>query len=387
MQGKEMKYLNKDYLFNHPLDSFNSYILSLEGWRRGLKLYFSIEKKELEDSSSKDNNLIFSLSDHEKTFYFKGIYEKRILRNKSNFPKLKTYNFPMENRLHNESYSEYSVFFLNGDIISVIGRYKEKDIAETVEQINQKLNDAIIDYISHLSGWPYGLLLIKRKKEENELSICIDFSSDSLRGFLFPTMGDPINIPKKILDSYDFKYDSETTKKSSRLFFNLNETLSPIIKGASTKVKLPAFKHVEGERQIKILIKNENYSVMELKWIRNICRGFFSTGFMQITKDVHIEIVTSTTEDRLEKLKNSLLSRFNNSVEVEVSPWDKMIPIGFEFIGLKEMLIELLKEMEENHELNIKERDRLELQREQLKNSFSWKLTRPIRYITGLFKK
>lgn len=387
MQGERVLYLNKELSFDKQLGYFNSYILSLEAWRKGLKLHFSIEDQKTGSTSSGDDKLFFVLSDDEKTILFKGIHEKELYKEKAKLSKATKYNLSLEGVFPNKHYDEYGVFFMERKIVGTVGRCEKNNISEVIEQMDESMKSVIIEYISHLNGWRYGILLIKYNQEESQLSVHMDFSPDSLKDFLFPTIGDAINIPKKILNSYNFKYNKEMAKKSPHLTFNLKEVLMPIIKGASTKVKLPTVKDVENKKGVRILINNVNYSLMDLKWMRNICREYFTTGFMQKTIDGHIEIVTLTKEDIVNQLKVRLASRFNQNIEIQISPWNGAIPIGFEFIGLKEMLIELLKEIEESHERNVRRRDKLELQREQLKNSLSWKLTRPIRYITGLLKK
>ncbi len=126
-----------------------------------------------------------------------------------------------------------------------------------------------------------------------------------------------------------------------------------------------------------------------LHWLRSILVHLDLSGSIKAHNEVSIEVIVMGSNTKIKELKTRLETSdqsiaISNIVE---SPWGKPVKLGVIIIdSTKELILNIRKNQIQISDLQ-KQQQNLEKEYNNMLNSNSWQITKPIRKITGGIKK
>ncbi len=260
------------------------------------------------------------------------------------------------------------------------------DVLDEISNETRKIAIQALQAIPELGQGAVDLLL-ERCSTGEERGYVIELNPTAqLGGILFPIKGQPRDIPSAIIDYYfpeTKRYD-----KNLQQHFNFHQVLNPLIKGVAqvTKVSPCIRTNIESK---KITLTGKFSEINVFNWLRNIALELSLNGFIQVHAEDKVQIVAMGESINLREFKTILM---NNKQPMEVThleeiDWKEPVQLGFEIIDGTHDLIQEINTIKKETATTQKQMIKLEKEYQNMLNSNSWKITAPLRKLTGGMKK
>lgn len=203
-------------------------------------------------------------------------------------------------------------------------------------------------------------------------------------GLLFPLCGKPRDIPKMIIDFYF----PETSNHPIcyNMYFDYSKVLKPLERNMAHESTV---KTISPENiVIKEILLTGHVNELNLhQYFRKECVARGIDGKLKETKTNHISLVIAADAKEIDQFINKVIKQISDIKIVEISNYNKPIKAGFEIENVHDNLIRTLNEKQQKvTDLQLKQK-RLSNQYSKMLQSTSWKITKPLRLITGLVRR
>ncbi|SOC41185.1 acylphosphatase [Salinicoccus kekensis] len=214
--------------------------------------------------------------------------------------------------------------------------------------------------------------------EKNDTGVILEVNTrPGFGGHLFPMEGKPRDVAKDIIDFY---FPETKDKGRSGLYFDFDSVLEPIINGTTLSVEIITITPDPLYGKKLILTGDVNVSSFH-NWIKRQAKRRNLNGYVQNQDDGKLLIVVAGTgraavEDFIKKCSSGTGDVDIKSIEED--EWHKPVKMSFEIKRRKTDLnpVQLEREIEKLNKEIVK-----------LKESNSWKVTRPLRAFGEVKKK
>src|SRR5699024_1197335 len=212
---------------------------------------------------------------------------------------------------------------------------------------------------------------------------------------LFPSEGLARDIPTAIIDYYFPNTVSNNKSVESYYYFGVDFVFDSFRKGNANEIMIPK---IPDENMQSIMLNASKISTdfdFE-KWIWKLALKFNLNGYVEKIAKQKYSISISGNEKSLKKFRDVLKSKSPTELTINYIKEEKTpIKIGFEIIKNKKTKrpqrrlhnkVNIISR-KENLSKNINNTVDYKKKYDQIKNSTSWKITKPIRKIKEIFKK
>ena len=245
-----------------------------------------------------------------------------------------------------------------------------------------------VEALQAIPGLTHGAvdLIVEKDESGNETGYVIELNPTAqIGGILFPFKGQPRDVPKAIIDYY-FPETKNVGIEKEKIYFDFNKTLTPLIENVSVVTELvnyPIGKIVGKE----LNITNLDHTIHNILWLKNKALQYNLNGSVRVSSDERIRIIIVGDQQLINKFGVELNEKFmENNITIEETVWNKPVKIGFQAENIKKYLIDELDYLTEyKNQLHHQQRI-LEKEYYTMLNSISWKITLPLRKITGKIK-
>lgn len=238
---------------------------------------------------------------------------------------------------------------------------------------------------------------------------------------VFPFEGIPRDVISPIIDHY---FPNTKNKESTNLYFNLNEVISPIRERVSSSVVLSPLPIIKEYKVFRVMLEDIKLERKLLIKLSSKAREMEINGSIIEKDDHNWEFILGSLDIKaLNQYIEFIKTELNNNLLIDIEELNKKHPvnIGFKIQTIsnirknnknlrkrvrtiqrknknvqktnKKLKRKIRKLHKQRKELNIKinqltkEKENVEKELYNLKNSKSWKITKPLRVITKMFKK
>lgn len=265
------------------------------------------------------------------------------------------------------------------------------DPITVTETLDEAVMNTAIRALNAVPGLAHGAvdIIVDERKPIEEAATVIELNPTSqIGGLLYPMVGKPCDVPAAIIDYY-FPETREVTTEKEKMYFDFIDVLSPLeSKSATVSMVTPM-------PLGKIYAKKYTVigDVQKMGYHMGLRKQAFERklhGLVLNKEDGSIDVVVAgTNPEMVDDFEKGLWAdpERSNVLEVHESEWNQPMKVGFEIKGdLKteaDEIERLIKAIEETEiELEMAEREH-----QKLSNSFSWKITAPVRVIGALKKR
>ncbi|WP_374724687.1 acylphosphatase [Calidifontibacillus erzurumensis] len=259
------------------------------------------------------------------------------------------------------------------------------DVLDTLSEI---IKETAVKALNAIPGLPHGAvdLIFDETKEEG---VVLEINPTAQIGsLLFPLVGQARDVPAAIIDYY-FPETKGIKTDREKIFFNINDLLEPLVyKKAVVTTVSPA---PVGTIYTKKFIVSG--SVQNPGYHRGLRKQAFDrklSGFISKLDEESIEIIVAGTDkEMIDEFKQSILEDPERSTvtAIQEEAWNQPVKVGFEVKADMKEHVENLKQLIEQKEKLKKELKSAKKKNKKIKESFSWKITKPIRVISKSVKK
>ncbi len=395
---------------------FDTFLIALEGWRRGLTLRWHVKESGrfpgMLTWEDHEPGQLFSLKSAEHCHYFfrtrgdkvtneavKTTHDTGALRKKLlSAGIIMAGERPNDKTPHDsesgESVEEYSVYLVGGDIAGAI-KYEPSGNASNAEQSLDVLDElpaafkeTALKVPDAIPGFGHGIINMIAQGNTQEPCVTGVELTGRISEFLYPMKGKARDIPGAIIDHY-FPETCNGEHRTLVIYFDYNEVIQPLKDGTADNVKIVPYEHVSLISRRCILSGGvEEYSFH--RWIKGEATEYDLDGYTRYRSDGKLEIVAAgPDEEKVNAFYDRILERQSdhNLTIVEVEEFFGSIKKGFTSIGERGELLNLYREAQEDLVSAEEEIKVLEDKHLDLLNSNSWKTTVPLRKFTGMGKK
>lgn len=261
------------------------------------------------------------------------------------------------------------------------------DPIDVFDTIDDHVKQSAIEALHAVPGLEHGAVDLIVHEETQEPYIIELNPTANLGGLLFPIEGKSRDIPRAIIDYYFPETVSD--KPQVTTLFDYPDVIEPLqSRDANVTMVTPC-------PQEKLFTKRYRVigDVLDLGYHRGLRKQAFERflhGYIMTLEEGDIIIVVGGTDpEMVNDFKNGILEDEERSQVLEIleEESDEPIKVGFEIkTDLKTQIEEL--EMYHREIIDLQyELKKLELERRKYHNSFSWKVTAPVRLIGGIRKK
>lgn len=224
---------------------------------------------------------------------------------------------------------------------------------------------------------------------QGESGVIIELNtSPGIGSHLYPIEGLARDIPRAVIDYYFPETISNETVKN-KYFYNLQSVLDPLKKGAVTEITVPDHPSYEFERKELILKGNKEIKFYYTKLLVDAFKCNIH-GTMRVENDLFV--ITSSFPNK--KAKNKFydsLMKLNLEIIQETNS-KKPIMLGFELMSnwKYKSLAEIESVTKQNYRAYVtlkREINFLQKRISHIFNSRSWRISKPVRVLSRLFKK
>jgi D-alanine-D-alanine ligase-like ATP-grasp enzyme len=266
-----------------------------------------------------------------------------------------------------------------------------KDYSETVDitdEITANYKATAINAVKYLPGMNLAGVDIIMDQETDQNYVLEVNCRPNIGGHLFPVVGKRRDVPKAIIDYY-FP-ETKGIDKGKRVYFTFDydSIISFLRKGIVKEVILPP---LPKKGVTNVYIKLTGDFERHKKWIFKAAVGQRLGGGIIEQDDTGAKMVIAGSGKRVERFMEKVgetLSSINLEVTDE-DKWESLITYKFELPDdLKGASFSESEKQYDSENIKLKkENDKLKKELKQLKQSNSWKVTKPLRAISGLRKK
>lgn len=266
------------------------------------------------------------------------------------------------------------------------------DPVDVTDQLTVKQKKIAIEAVKAIPGLTHcGVDMMI--SDDNDSGVVLEINtSPGIGSHLFPIEGNARDIPKALIDYY-FPETVNSNSRNSNVYFGLQPIFDSLYGGYLSELEIKP--HPENKLTCKRIFIHTDLSLVDFyNKIKKLILKWDINGYVQKKDSNTLEVLIGHENVKnLEKFIKFLLDKktylkIKNFVEDE---WNQPIKIGFELLDeFNNMsIIELENYYNQNHkEIRVLEREVIRLSKrvEQVKNSHSWKLTKPLRKVKNIFK-
>src|SRR5690625_538174 len=282
------------------------------------------------------------------------------------------------------------VFLKSKNNVSVGG-----DSIDATDELSDEVKQIAVDASNAIPGLVQCGVDLMVNQNSNEGVVLEINSRPHITAQLFPSEGLARDIPKAIIDYYFPNTVSNNKSVESYYYFGVDFVFDSFRKGNANEIMIPK---IPDENMQSIMLNASKISTnfdFE-KWIWKLALKFNLNGYVEKIAKQKYSISISGNEKSLKKFRDVLKSKSSTDLTIDyIEKEDKEpIKIGFEIIKdkkAKRQKRSLHKKANKiSSEENLpKSNDTVDYKKkyDQIKNSTSWKITKPIRKIKEIYKK
>lgn len=265
------------------------------------------------------------------------------------------------------------------------------DPVDVLDDLTEDIKQTAVQAMQSISGLTHGAvdMLISKDSSGEKKGYVIELNPTSqLGGILFPISGKARDIPAAVMDYY-FPETKNFTNDNKNIYFEFFDVLEPLVSRQgqiSTVTPCP---------QGPIYAKKYTVSgeVQDIGYHRGLRKQAFERclhGYVMNKENGDIDVIVGGLDpDMVEDFKNGFWEDEERATVVEVKEevYEGDLKVGFEIKADIKTLKEELEYLNHEIERTTIEMKRAEVRRRKLSKSLSWKSTKPIRVVGGLFKE
>lgn len=262
------------------------------------------------------------------------------------------------------------------------------DPIDAFDELSDGIKESAVRALHAVPGLSHGAVDLIIHEDTSEPYIIELNPTANLGGLLYPIKGKARDIPKEIIDYY-FPETQDTLRKTSIVYFDYKEVLNPLQDKTAYSTKVVQFDYDELYTR-KFIIHGDVKSFAFHKWIKSKAKASDLHGFTRLTPGEKLEIVVAGVyKEPVYQFRDILLEndRGFNIDSLREEEYNETIKIGFEIEGEYKELLSKYKNVQKGLDSSRKELNRLEKQYSDMLNSRAWKVTIPIRTISGNIKR
>src|SRR5690625_1904163 len=267
------------------------------------------------------------------------------------------------------------------------------DSIDVLDELPNEIKRTAIEAIQAIPGLHHGAVDLIIDQNETDISragTVLELNPTSQIGSLiFPMTGIARDIPAAIIDYY-FPETANQSYSNHQMYFGFTESIAPLTKRVANTVQVTELtaEKVEAERiDISVWTSDDNKALE--RYIKRIAVRSKISGKVKGTESNGIQIIAAGTRDNLNCFRDRLeaiQSKFNFSIE-EISRHLESVRLGFTIKSEKGFYINSIRDSERIAMNLVSEKAKLEKRYRQMLASNSWKVTAPVRKITGVLKR
>lgn len=263
------------------------------------------------------------------------------------------------------------------------GEYlSERDPVDITDEISEKLQDVAVKAMHSIPGLTHCDVDMLVNEETGEGFVNEINSRPQISNHLFPLVGLARDIPKEIIDYY-FP-ETKNGYRNDSYYYDFDPVYQAFREKNVREITIPNIP--KNHEIIRFRLTGEFKKGNFERWVRRIALRQNLYGYTKRLKNNEISIVVSGTSRRISNFKHSIYNEHPKSSEVKtIKEYTRKAPIkvGFQIIKpLKSKTTIKKKEEELLEELKVYQ-DKYH----KMKNSKSWKITKPLRSLSNLFVK
>lgn len=260
------------------------------------------------------------------------------------------------------------------------------DPINVTDEMPKKIMDLAVRALKAIPGLAHGSvdLLVNKEKNGETKGVVIEVNPTSqIGGLIFPMAGKASDVPAAIIDYYF----PETVERQKHLqaYFSLKNSLTLLRKNIAQTVTIQRLSHTK-YKAIEWIIDSSN-SIDRLGKLRQDLLRYQLMGGVKKIKDDQLQFVLYGPTSILDNFKQLLIDQHPDWTIVSEKKWPGFIKQGIEVIDFEYELLQQIKHQQQKLEKLLQVRRKLTKKHQQLLNSTSWKITRPIRKVTTLLRK
>src|SRR5690625_1034399 len=319
------------------------------------------------------------------------IKEKNNLRNLN--PRLATCPIRTDNEaityLNKNNYNlnsipkENETVYINDKANIYLGGYP----VEVLDELSDAIKEIAIQAINAVPGLNHGAvdLMIEKNNEIDEMGYVIELNPTAqLGGILFPLKGSPRDIPSAIIDYY-FPETKDNTR-NLLAYFKFQEVLHPLVVGAANIAKVTNC-HNNHPVVKKLTLKGDFSDIKSIYKMRAFMIKIKLNGVIKVLSENNIELLILGEETSILTFKENFEAIEIQDEKLIHESLTQPIKLGVEIKDTTHNLRTNIKNLEERTNKLKNEQLKLEKEYNKMLNSNSWKLTSPLRKVTGGIKK
>lgn len=254
------------------------------------------------------------------------------------------------------------------------------DAVDVTKQLTPEINEIAINAGKAIPGLKhYGVDMIVNKDRSHGVILEVN-TRPGIGGHLFPGEGQPRDFAKEIIDYY---FPETKDKEKTTLFFDFDSVLEPIKKRSASNVNV--MKPPLGKLYGRKYVVTGDFNVRSYtNYIRRQAQLRHMHGYTeQMDDDQLIIVVVSTVEEDIKDFKNVCYDgpEKDRIANIDEMIWNKPVKIGFENRDNLRLTKREARELINERDELLKANERLEKKYNQIRNSRSWRITSPIRYV------
>jgi len=267
------------------------------------------------------------------------------------------------------------------------------DSIDVLDELPNEIKRTAIEALQAIPGLHHGAVDLIIDQNETDISragTVLELNPTSQIGSLiFPMTGIARDIPAAIIDYY-FPETANQSYSNHQMYFGFTESIAPLTKRVANTVQVTELtaEKVEAERiDISVWTSDDNKALE--RYIKRIAVRSKISGKVKGTESNGIQIIAAGTRDNLNCFRDRLeaiQSKFNFSIE-EISRHLESVRLGFTIKSEKGFYINSIRDSERIAMNLVSEKAKLEKRYRQMLASNSWKVTAPVRKITGVLKR
>ncbi|MCR6112290.1 ATP-grasp domain-containing protein [Bacillus sp. A301a_S52] len=231
--------------------------------------------------------------------------------------------------------------------------------------------------------------------KEKNLGVILEINSrPHIRTHLFPSYGRARDIPTAVIDYYFPATKGYDRTNRAQMYFDFDHVFESFLSGVSEYIEIPNIPDNIKLARLEINTNNNTtFSDTINDWIQRRARKNKVSGYLKKVNKNTFSLVCAGSGSEVDEFKKIVSQKISKSMSiVQIRTKSRTTPVkqGFVIIKGEENNKHLQLKNDKLREENIKLKKDLKLYKKQLKqmrNSTSWKLTKPLRVIKNRAKK
>jgi len=266
------------------------------------------------------------------------------------------------------------------------------DSIDVLDELPRGIKQIAVNGLRSVPGLKHGAVdLIIDENDENpdQAGYIIELNPTAQIGSLvYPMHGYGRDVPSAIIDYY---FPETKIKKhcNRRINFDFDASIAPLLKQTANTVTVR--RNVNSDTlTYEFLIKLYEIDQQNLidRALKRIALHYDISGITEYTSQNELIMKVAINKDIMESFELDLKALGNSHHFEVLSKREYLQPIkqGFEVKDAKRFYIDNLRNKKTQINVALKEKQKLEKRYQQMLSSNSWKITTPLRKVTGLIK-